>query len=144
SLRQQQLRWRQPLDLQGSLGRLCLKAAELARGNVDMREAGQPVFRHIGGEEVVGRSRQQVLLNKSPRRHDPHYLAVDQVAPFWGLHLLADRNLVAPRDQLAEMGIQGVVWYTCQRHALILAHRPRVSVISSSRATVSASSSNVS
>ena len=90
-----------------------------------MREAGQPVFRHIGGEEVVGRSRQQVLLNKSPRRHDPHYLAVDQVAPFWGLHLLADRNLVAPRDQLAEMGIQGVVWYTCQRHALILAHRPR-------------------
>ena len=90
-----------------------------------MCEARQPALRNVCGEKVVGHASQQILLDKRARCHHPHHLAVDEVASLRRLHLLADGDLIAPRDQLAEVGIERVVWNSRERHPLALAHGPR-------------------
>src|SRR5262249_26508090 len=107
---------------------------ELACTHIDVTESGIAAPRVVAAtlrwrnayQIVIRLFVEQRILDHRPGRDDAHDLALDDALRRSGVaHLLAERDLVALRDQLREIAIDGVVRDARKWHPQTLAHRLR-------------------
>ena len=126
ALGQEELGRAQAVEFGGQEVERYLGGSELARGHVDVGDAGQVAVDDERRQVVVGPLVEEVGLDDRARGDDAHHLAVHQGAALRRLaDLLADSDLVAFADKLSQVAIERVMREARQRHAHALAHRPR-------------------
>ncbi len=78
-----------------------------------------------GGKQVVFAAVQQVGIGQRAGRHHPRHFAAHQPLGLGRvLHLVADRHLQARRQELHQVGVQGVVRHAAHRRLAVAAALP--------------------